>query len=46
MFVYRVVMNDSSVIEVYADYAESAEKIAEEETGKIAIWAELGTVDS
>lgn len=40
MYVFNVVMADDSVIEVYADYAESAEKIAELDTGKVALYAE------
>lgn len=41
MFVFQVLMSDDSVIEIYADYAESAEKYAESETGLMAMWAEI-----
>lgn len=40
MYVFNVVMSDSTVIEVYADYEEAAERIAESETGKMALYAE------
>ena len=41
MNVYNVFMSDGSMVEVYADYVESAERIATENTGIQAEWAEL-----
>ena len=40
MNVYRVIMEDSSVVEIYADYEESAMKMAEENYGQVAVIAE------
>ena len=39
MNVYRVLMDDNTVVEIYADAPEIAERDAENQTGKTAVIA-------